>query len=177
MPEVAKKILGFRGIWFYAAAVLVVLSVWTVQMYAYRQVFSVPGTIFFASAGTPAAPTPPSDWQKMSVQAMTESNRLLTTLATAMLGALGLLVGSKAQDGSGSRHMWAAFLAALGGTLSLYFGYMSHLNLLAMISNQRPDPYDPVYLFSSHAQFYTLLAGAFFLADFAAHYTSQEKPK
>jgi hypothetical protein len=177
LPQVIKKILGLRGIWFYAAVVLVVLSVWTVQVHVYRQVFSAPGTIFSASPGTPAAPSQPSDWQKMSVQAMTESNRLLTTLATAMLGALGLLVGSKAQDGSGSGHMWAAFLGALSGTLSLYFGYVSHLNLLAMISNQNPNPYDHVYLFSSHAQFYTLIAGAFFLADFAAHYMSQEKPK
>jgi hypothetical protein len=174
MTEVAKKILGLKGIWFYAAAVLIVFSVWAVQMHVYRQVFSVPGKIFSASPGTPSEP---SEWQKMSVQAMTESNRLLTTLATAMLGALGLLVGSKAQNGFGSRHMWAAFLGALGGSLSLYFGYVSHLNLLAMINNQTPNPYDPVYLFSSHAQFYTLLAGAFFLADFAAHYMAEEKPK
>jgi len=51
---------------------------------------------------------------------------------------------------------------------------VSHLNLLAMISNENFTPYDPVYLFSSHAQFYTLLAGAFFFADFAFHELSNE---
>jgi hypothetical protein len=92
--------------------------------------------------------------------------------SSALAGSV--LDKSGARDGSKVRHMWAAFLGAVGGGLSLYFGYMSHLNLLAMISSKNIDPYDRVYLFSSHAQFYTLLAGAFFFADFAVHDLSKE---
>ena len=158
-------------IWFYLAVVLLVASVWAIQVYAYRKIFGTEGTIFSASSGPPA---PPTEWQKMAAEAMATTNGLLTTLGTAMLGALGLLIGNKAADGSRVRHMWAAFLAAVGAGLSLYFGYVSHLNLLAMISSQTLNPYDPVYMFSSHAQFYTLLAGAFLFADFAFHGLSKE---
>jgi len=63
----------------------------------------------------------------------------------------------------------AAFLGAVGAGLSLYFGYVSHLNLLPMLNYQTINPYDSVYLFSNQAQFYSLLVGAFFLADFAVH--------
>jgi hypothetical protein len=105
----------------------------------------------------------------MTVQAMTQTNALLTTLGTALLGALGLLISNRTQDRATSQHMWAAFLAAAAGGLSLFFGYMSHSNLLYMIHIRNVNPYDQAYLYSSHAQFYTLLAGAFFAADFAVH--------
>jgi hypothetical protein len=165
MPPGAEK-RRIARVWFYGAVLILVASVWGVQVHMYHKIFSGPGTIFSESSSTPS---PPSDWQKMSIQAMTETNGLLTTLGTALLGALGLLMSNRGRDSSKSSHMWAAFLGAVGGGISLYFGYVSHLNLLAMISNQTFSPYDPVYLFSSHAQFYTLLAGAFFFADFAVH--------
>lgn len=157
-------------IWFYIIVVILVASVWELQVYEYHKIFEAPGTIFSGSSGSPP---PPSDWQKMSAEAMTGTNGLLTTLGTALLGAVGLLM-VKAREGSKLRHMWAAFLAAISGGVSLYFGYVSHLNLLAMVNNQNLSAYDPVYLFSSHAQFYTLLAGAFFFADFAFHDLSSE---
>jgi len=151
---------------FYSTVFALVLAVWGLQMLVYQKVYNQPGTIFSQASSTPADP---SDWQKMSVQAMTDTNRLLTTLATALLGAVGLLLGNHAAQRSSLRHIWAALLAAVGGVLSLYFGYVSHLNLLAMISNRTFSAYDPVYQFSSHAQFYSLLAGVIFLADFAIH--------
>jgi hypothetical protein len=152
---------------FYAVIGIILVSVWGVQRYMYHKIFETPGTIFSSSSGGT-----PTDWQKMSVQAMSDTNALLTTLGTALLGAIGLLM-VKARETSKSVHMWAAFLAAVSGGASLYFGYVSHLNLVAMISNQTFNPYDPVYLFSSHTQFYMLLAGAFFFADFAFHDLSE----
>jgi hypothetical protein len=172
MPPRAKR-PGFTRPWFYISVAILALAVWGLQIYAYHRVFSGPGTIFAESSSAPAQA---SDWQKMSVQVMTDTNRLLITLGTALLGALGLLVGNTMRGGRESPHMWAAFLAGIGGALSLYFGYVSHLNLLAMISNGTFSPYNAVYLFSSHAQFYTLLAGAFFLADFAVHDFKQGAP-
>lgn len=169
MDPTAQKHLS--RMWFYIAVALLVASVWAVQVYAYHKIFNTEGTIFSGSSGPPPAPT---EWQKMAAEAMATTNGLLTTLGTALLGALGLLIGNKAADGSRVRHMWAAFLAAVGAGLSLYFGYVSHLNLLAMISSETINPYDPVYMFSSHAQFYTLLAGAFLFADFAFHGLSKE---
>jgi hypothetical protein len=158
---------------FYSTVFMVVLAVWGLQVLVYQKVYDQPGTIFSQTSSTPADP---SDWQKMSVQAMTDTNRLLTTLATALLGAVGLLLGNNAAQRSARRHMWAALLSAFGGVLSLYFGYVSHLNLLAMISNRTFSAYDPVYQFSSHAQFYSLLAGVIFLADFAIHDLGGKQP-
>jgi hypothetical protein len=45
-----------------------------------------------------------------------------------------------------------------------------------MIGNEYFNSYDPLYLFFSHAQFYSLLAGTFFFADFAVHDFNQETP-
>jgi hypothetical protein len=171
-PAVRPK--GATSVWFYAAVAALVVCVWGAQVYTYHKAFDRPGRIISQLSGTSSEPT---DWQKMSADTMTDTNRLLTTLGTAMLGALGLLMGNKVRNPHESQHMWAAFLGAIGAGLSLYFGYVSHLNLLAMISNQTISPYDPVYLFSSHAQFYALLAGAFFVADFAVHDLNQERTK
>lgn len=156
---------------FYSTVFMVVLAVWGLQVLVYQKVYDQPGTIFSQTSSTPADP---GDWQKMSVQAMTDTNRLLTTLAMALLGAVGLL-GNDAQRSARGR-IWAALLSAIGGVLSLYFGYVSHLNLLAMISNRTFSAYDPVYQFSSHAQFYSLLAGVIFLADFAIHDLGGKQP-
>jgi hypothetical protein len=154
---------------FYVVVGVILASVWGVQRYMYHRIFETPGTIFASSSGGM-----PTDWEKMSVQAMSDTSALLTTLGTALLGAIGLLM-VKMRETSKPVHMWAAFLAAVSGGASLYFGYVSHLNLLAMISNQTFSPYDPVYLFSSHTQFYMLLAGAFFFADFAFHGLSESE--
>jgi hypothetical protein len=157
--------------WFYLATVALALSVWILQDYVYHKIFSTPGVVFSESSTTPV---PPDDWQKMSVQAMAQTNGLLTTLGTALLGAVGLLISNQASDRSRPRHRWAAFLAIACGGLSLFFGYTNHSNLLYMIQYKNINPYDPGYLYSSHAQFYTLLAGAFFAADFAVHYLGKE---
>jgi LPXTG-motif cell wall-anchored protein len=163
--EIAKRTMA--RIWFYVAVVILVASVWGIQNYAYQRIFTPSDGVVLSESST-TAPNEPDDWQKMAVQAMTQSNALLTTLGTALLGALGLLLSNR-KEGSKPRHLWAVFLAAAAGGLSLFFGYVSHSNILWMISVQKVSPYSPGYLYWSHAQFYTLLAGAFFAADFAVH--------
>lgn len=162
-----NRVLG--RIWFYVAVVVLVAAVWGLQVHMYRLVYQNP--IISESAGVPDKP---NDWQKMSMSVMTDTNGLLTTLATALLGALGLMMGRKVSGGAGPRHMWAAFLGAIGAVLSLYFGYVSHLNLLGMITNETFSPYNRLYMFFSRAQFYSLLAGTFFFADYAVHDFNRE---
>ena len=161
----------FARTWFYVAAIALVAAVWGMQILMYHIAYSDP--ILSQSSGVPDSPT---DWQKMSMSVMTGTNGLLTTLATALLGALGLMMGRKVSGGAGSRHMWAAFIGALGAVLSLYFGYVSHLNLLGMITNETFNPYNRLYMFFSRAQFYSLLAGTFFFADYAVHDFNRETP-
>jgi uncharacterized membrane protein len=153
--------------WFYLAVALIALSVWGLNFYVNKAVNN-PGPVLL---------TPLSDSQKMVVQVLSDTNRQLTTFATTLLGAFGFLLANKARDSSKSRHIWAAFLAAMGGGLSLYYGYMSHLFLVAMVNNEIFNPYDVEYRFLARAQFYTLLAGAIFLADFAVHDLYREGEK
>jgi len=164
-PGTVRRVVARSG--FYVAVVVLVLMVWRIQYFMDAKTFG-PNTIFFSSS-TDA----PSQWQQMGVQAVSETNSLLTTLATGLLGALGLLL-NRGRNRPKRIHLYSAFLCAVGGGLSLYFGYVSHLHLLWMIKNNTFDPYSPVYILPSHFQFYTLLAGTFFFADFAVHDLNEE---
>lgn len=156
--------------WFYAIVAIIAALVWLVQTYSYHIIFGTPGTIF---SSIPAN-APSVNWPDLAVKVMTDLNSVLTTLGTALLGAVGWLVVQERRR-SGTRHQWSAFLAVLAGGISLYFGYVSHLNLLWLINNQNLNTYQLVYLFSSRFQFYSLLAGAFFFADYAFYHFTEEK--
>jgi hypothetical protein len=147
MKPASKKRTSAR-IWFYVGCALLALSVWSFQKHVNNEAFNKTGIIFSGSSGQSSDPT---GWDKMSVQAMSDVNGLLTTLATAMLGALGFLMSNRAQEGSTSRHIWAALLGAVGGGLSLYCGYVAHVNLLTMISTQNIDPHNFLYRAATNA--------------------------
>jgi hypothetical protein len=167
MPMTVSRTIS-RRTWFYVAVVILVLLVGGIQYYKNSRIYDE-ATVISESPYTPT----PSGWQKMVVETMTQANGQLTSLGTALLGALGLLVG-RARNGSKFRHFWAASFAAAAAALSLYFGYTGHLKILSMINTQFVNLDDPVYTFSMNAQFYTLLAAAFFFADFAFHDLSRE---
>jgi len=143
-PTVRRKV---ARLWFDGAAIALAITVWGIQYWMDVITFPRGEMLFPASA--------PSQWQQMGVQGVSETNSLLTTLATGLLGALGLLWSTK---GPKPRHWWSASLSAVGAGVSLYFGYVSHLHLLWMIKNDTFDPYSRVYLLPSHLQFYALLA-------------------
>lgn len=149
---------------FYSVFAILAAIVWAVNHYANHVIFGAPGTIFGATD-----PSSSVDWPFITVKAMTDANALLTSLATALLGAVGLLI-VKARDSSKSAHMWAAFLAAISGGVSLYGGYQCHCFVLTMIAYQTfSGAYEDAYLIYRDIQFFALLAGAVFLADFAFH--------
>jgi hypothetical protein len=109
----------------------------------------------------------PTQWQQMGVSVASETTRLLTTLGTGLLGALGLLMGGAAGDVR-TRHMWAAFASAVSAGVSLFYGYVVHLHLLWMIAYKTLDTTSPFFVTPSHCQFYALLAAGLFFADYAA---------
>lgn len=154
---------------FYIAVVVLVVAVWRIQHYVYAKVMFSPNTVLLSSSGDA-----PSQWQQMGFQAAADTNSLLTTLGTALLGALGLLLGNRGGNRPKPRHLWSAFLCAASAGLSLYYGYVSHLHILWMINSQAFDTNSSIYLVPSHAQFYALLVGAFFVSDFAVHNLIEE---
>src|ERR1700730_12531017 len=153
---------------FYVAIILLVAIVWGVQRHMDVIAFG-PNTIISYSPGKP------NQWQQMGLQAVSEMNSLLTTLATAMLGGVGLLLAKREPARPRPRHLWSAFIIAGFVAISLYFGYVGHLHVLWMIKNETFDPYSLMYLLPSHSQFYALIVGVFFFADFAVHDLSEEK--
>jgi hypothetical protein len=134
---------------------------------------------WFIQSGTPSffppASDKPTEWQQMALQVASESTRLLTTLASALLGGLGLLLSDKFSKGTQPQHTWAAIVSAMGAGLSLFFGYVVHLHLLWMVGNKVFDPTSPLFVLPSHYQFYTLLVAAFFLAAFVVHNLGGER--
>lgn len=149
---------------FYIAVVVLIVTVWRIQGHLNATAFP-PNTVFSSSS-------PPTEWQQMGVQAVSETTRLQTTLATAMLGALGLLLVNRGPDRRKPRHLWSAFLSAMSAGVSLFFGFVVHLYLVGMIESGTFNPYSLER--PSYYQFYALLMGAFFLADFAVHDLSEE---
>jgi hypothetical protein len=155
---------------FYFAAVALVAIVWRVQHYMDALTVPPPNTIIssFSSSGNP------NQWQQIGFQAVSQMDGLLTTLATALLGALGLLL-VRVRAGQQPRHLGSAFVSGVFVGLSLYFGYVGHLHVLYMIHTETFDPFSLLYILPSHSQFYALLLGFFFFGDFAVHDLSEEK--
>lgn len=166
-----QQVIGrsrFVRLGFYFATIALVAIVWIARRHMDAAAF---GGIIFSSSTT----ADPNQWQQMGLQAISEMNTLLTTLATALLGALGLLLSSGARNGPRPRHLWSAFISALLVGVSIYFGYVVHLHVLWMIKYENFDPNSLMYILPSYSQFYTLLVAVFFFADFAVHDLIEEK--
>src|ERR1700722_3728279 len=86
---------------FYGIVAAIVLVVWLTQ---------APGPFFSPKS------TMPTEWQQLGVNIASETTRLLATLGTAMLGALGLLVGDR--RAGKLRRLSAAFACAASAGLS-----------------------------------------------------------
>jgi hypothetical protein len=149
---------------FYVAFGVLVATVWEVQRHMNAAAFP-PNSVISSESNV-------TDWQRMSVSAVSETSRLLTTLATALLGGIGLLLGNRDQHRPKPRHLWSALLAAMAAGVSLYFGFVIHSYLVGMFSYETFSAY--VLKYPAYCQFYALLGGAFFLADFAFHDLSAE---
>jgi hypothetical protein len=189
------KRIGLSRIEFYVVVALLVPALWGIWKYGiYKprvlsqtplttpppdaeqnqspETHPLPNAVQSAFSATPPGPT---DWQKMSVTVEGNTGALLTTLATALFGAVGWLV-FEARKKSKKRHLWAAFLAALCTSISLFCGAASQGHLVWMLSRENFNPYDSVYMLLNLAQFGFLGAGACFLAGFAIYDLSEENP-
>lgn len=169
---------GRSQILFYVGVALVVIAlygVWKYGMNGPRVLGSEP----LAPLGVPdqnqfsTSPPQPSEWQKMSVTVEGNTGALLTTLATALFGAMGWIM-IEARKTPKKRHMWAGYLAALCTGVSLFFGAASQGHLVSMLSRGSFNPFDPMYRILNISQFGFLIAGACFLAGFAFYDLGKE---
>jgi hypothetical protein len=135
---------------FYFGAIILAAVVWRIE------VFMEAGTSIYA-----AIPI-----QDKAVDAFLEMNRLLTTLATTLLGAMGLLLFGGFKGRPCSRELWAVIAGAISICLSIYYGYVAYLAVISMLVSNSFDPYSPKLLREQYAHFYTFLVGFVLFAGF-----------
>jgi hypothetical protein len=111
--------------------------------------------------------------QLKQLDALLEMNRLLTTLSTTLLAAVGFLI-IKERKPRIRQELWAALASAVCIGLSLFFGYLVYLGILWMLGESFFDLTNPHILWARQAHFYAFLLGVVFFADFAFHYVREE---
>jgi hypothetical protein len=140
----------FERFGFYLGAIVLAAIVWRIE-------------IFMGSGPTIYTAIP---IQEKAVDAFLEMNRLLTTLATTLLGAMGLLLFGGFKGKSCSRELWAVIAGAISICLSIYYGYVAYLAVISMLETNSFDPYSPQLLREQYAHFYTFLVGFVLFAGF-----------
>jgi hypothetical protein len=161
--------LGVYGA--YIAVLIVAAAVLLIQRHLFLETFPQ-NTVLSASAYPPPKIPDPTGWQKLGIQADSDRTNLLTTLATGLLGGLGLLLFNRGSERPKPRYLWSAILSALGAGVSLFFGFVAHTFLAAMLDAEYFDAHGsgrPIVV-----QFGALMGGAFFLAYFAFHDLTEE---
>jgi hypothetical protein len=149
MPERSTIV----SIAFYSGLVVLAVVVWLLTEYIDNRPYSIP---------------PPDDPAALSKaeDAYAAVGNLLTTLATGLLAALGLFLTSAPKQRNSGRELWPAALSALCVCLSVYFGYISSQNVGWAIEYSIPTLDLPKIQWPREVQFYALLVGVFFFADF-----------
>ncbi len=89
---------------------------------------------------------------------------LLTTLATGLLASLGVFFTRTKNDSA--RVLCPAVLSALLVCISVYFGYVSSQNIGWAIEFQIPTINVPKLQVPRQFQFFSLVAGVYFYAEF-----------
>jgi hypothetical protein len=150
-----KRAAAFRLV-FYLGATLFILIVWQYQKHM---------------TGNWIEPLIPSlsNEQGRELDALLEMNRLITTLGTGLLAAIGFLMVNVRQAKRGTEALWAACGSAICVGLSLFFGYVVYLGIISMLQNQYFDLDVGPILWARQAHFYSFLLGVVLFGDFAFH--------
>jgi uncharacterized membrane protein YozB (DUF420 family) len=111
--------------------------------------------------------------EEKQLDALLEMNRLLTTLSTTLLAAMGFLL-IREHKPRAHLELWTALASGICVFLSLFFGYLVYLGILWMLGEHFFNLTNPHILWARQAHFYTFLLGVVFFADFAFHYVRQE---
>ena len=154
---------------FYICAALLAIASWEFQGHIWATSQLPPGTIL-------GQEIPFADMIKQQLDAYLEVNRLLTTLATTVLGALGIVLFRGGTGLTSTRRLWAAMLGALLVAVSIFFGYVAYGFAMATLQTGSVSFGDPssAPLVAQRVHFYTFLTGIIFLADFVLHNLKKE---
>jgi hypothetical protein len=118
-----------------------------------------------------------TEFNKKQIDAFTDTNKLLTTLATALIGVTtGFLLNRDQKVKLSRGDFRRAILSWSAAGLSLYCGQLSYRQLLWMLGHQFCDVFHDSIWWPTRAQFWAFLISAVALADFV-YRTVQATPQ
>jgi hypothetical protein len=160
-PRIPKAIIESVG--FYLIVVALAAIAWQTQ----KDMTTISQRFLESQGGVAGASVVLDNIKERQLDAYLEMNRLLTTLGTTLLGALGFLLFGREKGAPLTQHRWAAFLSVFCVAISIFFGYVAYLFILSMLANGLFDLTSLNVHWAQQAHFYTFLAGVVFFADFA----------
>jgi hypothetical protein len=168
--SVEARLRMFSRVGFYVVVIICAVVAWRFQQHWTTPSWPADGIISSSQAEM-------TSWDAKAIDAASQTNSLLTTLGTAMLGAIGLLLINHSARHR-PRHLWSAMGSSVCVGISIYFGYVGYLEVLAATTNHSPiNPYNASFLGPSRAQFYALLLAALLFADFTFHELTKKEEK
>jgi hypothetical protein len=165
MTPKIKRVILFR-LMFYIAATAFIVGVWQFQKDFLN------GWIQPANQAQGSAPSKEDHDQELN--ALLEMNRLITTLSTGLLGAIGFILINLRQRKRGCEALWAAGASAVCVVFSLFFGYMMYLWVIALLKVESFDFDVPPLMLIRSAHFYAFLLAVVLFGDFAFHNLGME---
>lgn len=107
------------------------------------------------------------EFQKKQLDTWAEMNKLLITLATLTIGAIGgFMVHRDKASALPARAMRRAAASWIFCALSIYFGYLSYHEAAWLLSLGAFNSYYPRLWWPAHAQFWAFLISVLLFADF-----------
>src|ERR1700721_1935736 len=156
--------LRVRDFSFYIGILFIAIAAWQGQSFMYatgeREVVQENGGI----AGE--VRTDCNGVETQQIGAYLEINRLLTTLGTTLLGAVFFLLFNTGKALGWKRRQWAALAGTVFVAVSIFFGYVAYLFIIAIVQNGSCDISQSYPHWAQQAHFYTFLLGVWFFADF-----------
>jgi hypothetical protein len=148
---------------FYVGCFFIALVVWWIErrVEAAPQVYGEFVTDFGAS-------------RKSQLSAFLEMNRLIITLSTATLGAMGFFL-AHSRTKFLARELWAASACVVCVGLSLFYGYHAYQDIVFMFQNNTFDLGTPLIAFDGRWHFAMFILGSFFFVDFAWNELSKKE--
>jgi hypothetical protein len=141
---------------FYVGCFLIALVVWWTErrLQAGPQVFGELITDLDSS-------------QQSQLSAFLEMNRLIITLSTTTLGAVGFFLSRDRKGRFIARELWAASACAVCVGLSLFYGYHAYQDIIFMLQYNTFDLNTSLIAWDRQWHLATFVLGTFFFADFA----------
>jgi hypothetical protein len=108
-----------------------------------------------------------SEFNKKEIDSFTDTNKLLTALATALIGATtGFLLNRDHKAKLSPPDFRRAICSWVAAGISLYFGQLSYREMLWMLQHRFCDLFHDSVWWPARIQFWAFLISAISLADF-----------